>query len=442
MTKLTAPAIEKLKARDDRYEVAEAGTGLRVVVQPSGIKSFAVRFRRPNGKSAKLTLGTFDPATRPPVETPEIGGLLLLSEARVLVAEVQRQRAAGRDPAADFKSLKRQAKAAAIKAEEATFEVFARRYIERHAKPNTRRWTETARTLGLDADDDALPIIKGGIADRWRGRAAASITKADVVAEIDRATDRAPTAGNKVKAALSEMFRWHARRGALDTVPTALVDAPVPLKKLRRSRRLSDAELRALWRALDECVAEDEVPQTYASMLQFTLLTSVRRDEAREMLAREVGADGKNWIVPGARTKNHLDHLVPLSSQAREVLREVPRIAGKPGYVFTLNGSTPLGNLSRWKNKVHARMEKLLGAKIEQWHIHDFRRCARSYLSRVASVDIAERVLGHVKDGLRATYDLHQYEKEKRDALALWAREVERIVAGKSAKVLPLRRGA
>lgn len=440
--RLTDAAVRKYRADPkQRREISDTRSPLRLVIQTSGVKSWCMRLRRPGGASAKLTLGrVYDPAkNEEPADAPVLGGIMTLAQARELAASVQRERARGTDVAAQVRNEKRERRQATVAASEVMFEAVARRYIERHARPNVRRWRDVAFTLGLDPDGDKLPIIAGSIADRWRGRTAASITKADVVQEIDRAVDRAPTAGNRVKAALSQVFRWHGRRVDNANIPTAMVEMPVPLKKLRRSRRLTDDEIRWLWRALDECAKADEIPEAYAALLRFTLLTAVRRDEARELVEKEI--TGKNWIVPGERTKNHLDHLVPLSAQAREELRKVPRIEGT-AFVFTL-GNTPLGNLSRYKNKLHARMEKLAGATVPQWQMHDFRRNVRSYLSQVVSPDIAERVLGHVKEGLRQHYDLHEYENEKRTALEAWAREVERIVSGgKPAKVLPLRKPA
>jgi integrase len=473
MPKLTVPGIKKYAPYDKkRREIPDTQSpGLRLVIQPkpSGAMSWAVRCRKLGGKPCKVTLGRVDLSEKETEDEPILGAMLTLRQARELAAKIDRDRARGVDVAANAVAEKRRRRQAAVESSDGTFEALARRFIIRHAKPNTRRWKETARTLGLDPTKDELPVIDHSTASRWRGRLGALITKADVVAEIDRASDRAKTAGNKTRAALSQMFRWHAKRGALDGVPTAMVDAPVPLKKLRRSRRLSGDEFRCLWRALDECVAADEVPATYAAMVRFIMFTAVRRNEARELTEREVSADGKAWVVPGARTKNHLDHLVPLSPQAREMLRKVPRTEGKAGLVFSLNGKTPLGNLSRYKRKVNKRMlaqlkalaierrdrtvlahwvgiERLLALcadkkaskkervtareelKRKWWQLHDFRRNVRSHLSQVVSADIAERVLGHVKEGLRQTYDLHEYEVEKRGALEAWAREVDRIL--------------
>ena len=61
-------AIHKLKAKPDRrLELPDAGApGLYVCIQPSGAKSFAMRFRRPDGRNARLVLGLFDPTPRDP----------------------------------------------------------------------------------------------------------------------------------------------------------------------------------------------------------------------------------------------------------------------------------------------------------------------------------------------------------------------------------------
>jgi len=445
--RLAAAAVAKLR---DAGEHADGTVpGLYLEIRPNtGSKAWSFRYRRPgSGQPARFTLGSVntgepvkDDKTGKPVE-PKIGGHLTLANAHVLAAKQRDKLAAGFDPGEEHKAEKERQKQvllaanAAAKVEgEATFPAMARRYVERHAKPNLRRWKFAARTLGLDPDDDALPVIKGSIADRWRERPAAEIKRTDVVAEVDRAVDkgRGPTSGNHVLAVLRACFRWHQRRGSLEGNPCAMVEMPVGMKKLRRSRKLSDDELKWLWRALDDA------PPAYAALVRFLLLTATRRDEARLMVRRELGADGKSWVVPETRAKNHLEHLVPLSEQARKVLAGAPRIEGKAGYVFTLDGRTPLGGMSKWKDKLDQRMEALAGTSIPQWQLHDLRRSARSWLSRVATPDVAERVLGHVVGGLRAHYDVYQYEPEKRRALVQWAREVDRIVSGESGKVVPI----
>jgi hypothetical protein len=93
-THLTAAGVLRLKPAAVRREVPDAGAvGLRLVIQPSGAKSWALRFRRPGGRLAKLTLGPLDSAGNETPHQPVIGFPLTLVAARALAAEVHRQRA-------------------------------------------------------------------------------------------------------------------------------------------------------------------------------------------------------------------------------------------------------------------------------------------------------------------------------------------------------------
>src|SRR5689334_12736863 len=95
--RLTAAMVEKIKPDEKkRLEIHDAGSdGLRLIVQPSGAKSWAMRFRQSDGKQAKLTLGTVDFSSREGTGSPSIGGPLTLREARTLATDITRKRAAG-----------------------------------------------------------------------------------------------------------------------------------------------------------------------------------------------------------------------------------------------------------------------------------------------------------------------------------------------------------
>jgi hypothetical protein len=93
MTKqLTATGVDKMKGGKERLEIREANSGLILIIHPhpSKRKSWAMRFRRPDGRTAKLTLGSFDPKAPELVEAPEIGMPLSLASARLLAAQVNR----------------------------------------------------------------------------------------------------------------------------------------------------------------------------------------------------------------------------------------------------------------------------------------------------------------------------------------------------------------
>ncbi|MFD0460572.1 Arm DNA-binding domain-containing protein [Microvirga aerilata] len=139
--KLTAAAVEKLKPTDKRQEIPDTGSdGLRLIIQPSGAKSWAMRFRRPDGTHAKLTLGPVDLSGREGTGTPVMGAPLTLREARWLATEVTRKRAAG----VDFRKQVGE-----------TFIEVAADFIKDHK--DRRTWADIARMLGLAEDLSPFP---------------------------------------------------------------------------------------------------------------------------------------------------------------------------------------------------------------------------------------------------------------------------------------------
>lgn len=98
---LTAASVAKVRPGARKLEIPDGGSGgsgLRLVVQVSGHKSWAMRFRRPDGRSANLTLGPVDLTGDEPADEPTIGQPLTLAGARRLAASIARQRAMGQGP--------------------------------------------------------------------------------------------------------------------------------------------------------------------------------------------------------------------------------------------------------------------------------------------------------------------------------------------------------
>ena len=90
--------------------------------------------------------------------------------------------------------------------------------------------------------------------------------------------------------------------------------------------------------------------------------------------------------------------------------------------------------------KAKAALDAATG--ITGWTLHDCRRTARSLMSRAGvHPDIAERVLGHVQQGVLGTYDRHAYKEEKREALRMLAGLVESILRNDADKKVRRLRG-
>jgi integrase len=102
--------------------------------------------------------------------------------------------------------------------------------------------------------------------------------------------------------------------------------------------------------------------------------------------------------------------------------------------MFTARGDRPVKGLSRGKR----RLDRASG--VENWVIHDFRRTVRTALPRLGfEKHICDRVLGHVTADISRHYDHWAYLPQKRAALAAWAAEIDRILAGGPAKVVGIR---
>jgi integrase len=251
-------------------------------------------------------------------------------------------------------------------------------------------------------------------------RSIAEIQRSEIVRLLDKIEDRSgATMADRTLAVIRKIMNWHASRS--DDFRSPIVKGMARTKPSERARErvLTDDELRAVW-AVNNGV--------FGSFIRFLLLTGARRNEASEMTWGEI--DGSDWTLPAARNKTKVDLVRPLSKAAQDILRASKQF----GFIFTTDGATPISGFSKFK----AAFDKVSGTK--GWTLHDLRRTARSLMSRAGvPSDHAECCLGHVIGGVRGVYDRHEYHREKQRAFEMLAGEIERIVEGKSAKVVRIK---
>jgi integrase len=463
---LTAAAVQKLKPAAKRREIRDGGApGLHLVIQPSGAKTWALRFRRPNGKPAKLTLGTCDDTGKEGEGEPAIGGHLTLAAARRIASDVQRRRAAGHDVIADHEAERARRRAAVVEGAASTFGQAARDFIEGHKVRRTgkrpRRWREIARVLGLDypASGDEPTTIKGGLAERWHDKAIGEIDGHNIHAVVDEArrdaipglaprnADASDARGRKMADALGSLFKWAMRYRRKFMVANPCLGSYRPDAPLARDRVLNFRldvrnadELRWLWSGCDAA------GEPFGALLKLLLLTGCRLSEITRMTRDELSDDAATLRLPGERTKNNRPHDVPLPPLARDILASVKRIEGCK-YVFSTNGKTPVSGFSKVKTRLdvamlaEAKKERGKSASVAPWRLHDLRRTAATGMAATGiKPHIIEACLNHLsgaKGGVAGTYNREQYEPEKRAALERWASHVEAIVSGKPGSVVP-----
>jgi Arm DNA-binding domain len=119
---LTVATIRQYRPHNTkRREIPDTTVGLYLIVQPkpTGRMSWAMRFRRPSGRTAKLTLGRVDLSDEPS-DDGVIGGPMTLLQARALVAKLHRDRARGIDVIEQEKARRRRLAAQAATAAAAT----------------------------------------------------------------------------------------------------------------------------------------------------------------------------------------------------------------------------------------------------------------------------------------------------------------------------------
>lgn len=393
--RLTAIAVENARPKADRYELADGSTGLRLCVQPSGKKSWIVRYRRPppDRRTAKVTHDQ----------------LVSLAEARKWAAAALAELAAGRDPGVSKARLAAAEQKAAAEAAADTIDRWAKLFLERYSRKHTRPATQK----------QAEHVYHSIMLPVWTGRSVHTITRRDFRELIEAVAEDRPVMANRALAHVRKLFAWLVEQDVIAASPCAGVKPPS--QENARDRVLSDDEVRRLWEACDA------VGGRGGASVKLLVLTGQRLGEVVGMRRSEIVGD--TWSLPPSRTKNKRRHDVPLSTQAMALVDEQPVIAGDEDCVFTSGSSRRLGNMSHTKAAIDAHMKP-----DAPWVLHDLRRVAASGMARLGiTLPVIEKVLNHVSGSFRGVvgiYQRHSFEAEKCAALQRWADHVDAIVRG------------
>jgi integrase len=424
--KLTALNVETWKPASTRLEILDRD-GLYFIIQPSGVKSWALRYRRKSdGKAIKHTIGSY----------PAVTLKAARSAATALRAEIER----GADPHGDKVVARR--RAAEV---DESFEAVARRFIAEHQFRKNRSWEWAARLLGLAVEGEAtepktcppLLVVRDGskdqrgrarvsLVDRWGTRQLSAITRADVIATLNKVSADAPILSNRMHAVLGKLFKWAEANGIAHADPCANIERA---KEQSRDRILDDKELRNVW------LAAGELGHPYTGIVRLLILTGQRRNEIADLRWSEIDLDERVLHLPKERTKNGKPHDVPLSAPALAIIAGLPRLVDADR-VFTIRRK-PITGFSRMKERLDA------ASGVTDWTLHDIRRTVASGLQKLGvRLEVTEAVLNHRSGsmaGIVGVYQRHNYASEKRDALARWAEHVDALASGQKTNVVTLR---
>lgn len=227
--------------------------------------------------------------------------------------------------------------------------------------------------------------------------------------------------------------------------------APVTTAKMRRDSKVkardrarkrillrnsqgtsSDAELKALWQLTADA-------KSFSGLVRMLLLTAQRLSKACLMRHDEI-RDGVWHIGKTSNREKGMASTLKLSPQAMDIIQAQPIVDGSP-YVFLNAAGKPFNAQTAHLNRksLFKQMKERV-PDMQDFTLHDLRRTARSLMSRAQVLrEVSERVLGHVQPVLDDTYDQHDYQEEKANALIRLANEIERIVNPPAPNVVQLR---
>lgn len=375
------PAGERVEFRDSLV------TGLVLRVTHLGSKTWCLVYRRFDGKQQRMNLGHYP--------------IVSLQQARTLAKDALFELAQGNDPA-QMREKKIEEK---IRAQNdlLTLEELSKSFIERHCKPNTRRWKATEQ------------VFRNHINPEIGKLSAKDITRKDVNRLLDKLKEtKRPHAANHTLIALRKMFNWAIERDELLYNPCIGVRKPVPTKE--RERVLMKDEIIEFWRTCEK------VQYPYGPLCQLLLLTGQRRSEIANLKWDEIDFEGKVIRLGPEKTKAKRGHEIPLSDFAISIFQSIPHHTGP--FVFTsTGGKRPVNGFG----KVKTDFEKHF--KSSNWRFHDLRRTAATGMAEMGVPPTTiSRVLNHAEGGVTKIYNRHSYLSEKRQALNLWAQYVWSIL--------------
>jgi len=326
-----------------------------------------------------------------------------LARARALAMEAHAKVEAGTDPRAD------------LVPGTMTVAMLIDSYVAKHA-----RTIKTGKHLAQRLRADVLPII-GNVK-------LAELHRRDVQRVLDQINERgSPQSERKVFGDIRSMIRWAVSRGDLEH--DVMQGMKAPGVSPPRSRFLTEEEIAALWEAWPTLL-----PSRVALALKLALVTGQRIGEVTGMTEDEIDLRKATWTIPASRAKNGSQHVVPLTAMALALINEARRTAVL-GRLFPALNSVKIGQqVIRYRDRL----------PVSDWAAHDLRR---SVCTHLAKMGVPVLHIGAVANHRQVTkagvtlshYVQHDYAKEKREALELWADRLESIVAGAAPKVIPMR---
>jgi len=391
MQKLTATAVKNAKTGDRPTKMSDGG-GLYLLIQTSGARYWRYDYRY-SGRRKTLSLGVY----------PEVS----LKQAREVHLDARAALHQGSDPAEKRKVQKLTSHIMAA----SSFEAIATEWFETKMPGKSEGHKKrTWRAL----EKDLFP---------WLGsRPISNVTPPELLAALRRIEARgAIETARRAKQTAGKVFRFAIATGRATRDPTRDLEGALgnPIKT-HRAAITDPKDVARLMVAIDSYKG---TPQVCAA-LRLSALLFQRPGEIRAMQWCEIDWERKLWLIPAEKMKMRQDHIVPLSSQALEVLEGIEPLTGKGKYVFP---SARGASRCLSDNAVRTAL-RTLGFDNETMTPHGFRAMARTLLDEVLDyrVDWIEHQLAHaVRDANGRAYNRTAHILGRKIMMQGWADYLE-----------------
>ena len=401
MQKLTATAVIQAKPKPKPYSLSDGG-GMYLLVNATG-KYWRYDYRFA-GKRKTLALGVY-PATS-------------LKQAREKHQRARENLAKDIDPSTHKKATSAATHAALAN----SFELLAIEW----SKTRSKKSDGTEKRQNALLEKDLLPHLgKRPIADIKAPELLKTLRKIESRGAIETA--------HRAKRLAGQIFRYAVATGRAERDPSVdLKDALTQPTKSHFKSITEPAEVGALIAAINNYQATPVV----MAALKLSPLFFCRPGELRHLEWSEVNFAEARIELPASKMKMKEPHIIPMSSQAIAILKELQPITGRGKYVFpsARGASRPLS-----ENGVRTAL-RTMGYTNDQISPHGFRAMARTILDEILNfpVDWIEHQLAHsVTDANGRAYNRTKHLPQRKEMMQVWADYLDGLANGNN--IVPFR---
>lgn len=376
--------IRRAKPEAKAYTLGD-GQGLSLLIEPNGSKSWRFRYRFA-GKPKMISLGVYPTITLADARSRR-------DDARKLVAE-------GKNPS----EVRKEQKIALQTESESAFEKIATEWHQM----KSAKWSEGYASDIMEAfQNDIFPYV----GTRPIGEIK-PLELLNVLRKIERRG--ALEKMRKVRQRCSEVFRYAIATGRAEFNPAADLSSALDVHQSNHFPFLKADEIPDFLRALDGYTGSRLV----LIATKLLMITGVRTIELRAALWSEFDLDNAIWEIPAEKMKMRRAHLVPLSTQALDLLNELKIMTGNYRYVFP-------GRNDPNKPMSEAAINQLIkrlgyGGRLTG---HGFRHMMSTILHDAGfNSQYIELQLAHVDSNrIRGTYNHATFIEERRKMLSFFS---------------------